>query len=76
MSDIKPKITTWRVVAPEGMNIITNLGMNDEELRRFAKTLITDNNETWDEKIKRDHIQEVINYLKKLGYTVKKNKNK
>ncbi len=80
MTEEKQKIRTWKVEAPVGLDIVTANLMNEAELRQFAKqrvkNLNADDTAVWLEKMEKDDIDEVIEYLERsLEYKVEENKS-
>jgi len=78
MTEEKQKIRTWKVEAPIGLDIVTANLMNEAELRQFAKNLVkepkTEEYAAWMEKIEKDSVEQVVEYLVGLDYKVKESK--
>ena len=62
----------FRVGAPQGIAVVPKEVMTEKELKEFAMKFITDedgseNDEIWKEKIKKDEIGSVVEWLEQLG---------
>jgi len=68
MSDQK----TFKINAPIGNLVIPKEIMNEKELRDYALQIIQDDEESapWREKIEKDDVTEVVDWLKRAGFTV------
>lgn len=62
----------YKLQAPIGNTIIPKEVMNEKELREFMPQLIQDPEilEIWTEKVSKDPIEEVVEWLQKSGYKV------
>jgi len=63
---------TYKINPPVGSNIITKPFLTEEELREYCLKIIQDPDEAkvWKEKIEKDPIEHVVEWLKVIGYQV------
>ena len=63
---------TYKVSAPVGSIVTPKDVMTEKELREFMPQLVADpeQNETWKEKVAKDPIEELINWLRMSGFKV------
>ena len=64
---------SYKIKAPIGNTIVPKEVMTEKEVRQFALDLLqeSEDQDTWREKIQKDSIAEVIDWLKNLSYEVK-----
>lgn len=68
-----PNPKKWRIVAPVGNLIVAKDQMTEQELRDYGLSLIQDTDDqskTWEEKVKKDPIENVTEWLEMQGYTI------
>lgn len=62
----------YKIKAPLGNNVVPKEIMNEEELRSFALQILENQElgDVWVEKIQKDPIAEVVEWINKVGYEV------
>ena len=62
----------WRVSPPLGSIMVPKEVMNEEEVREFAVQMIAEPSqlEVWKEKLLKDSMQDVLDWLTKAGYSI------
>lgn len=63
----------YKIIAPLGNNVLPKDTMTEEELRQFALQILQNEElgDVWVEKIQKDPIAEVVEWLNQTGYQVK-----
>jgi len=63
---------TYKISPPIGSIMMPKEWMTEKEIRAFLPSIIGDAEqaETWKEKAEKDPIEELLEYLKRGGYTV------
>ena len=66
------KIKQFKIIAPIGTIIIPKEVMTEQELREYAMQLVSeaDRADVWREKVEKDTIESVVDWLKQLGYQI------
>ena len=62
----------YKVSAPVGNIVLPKAEMNEKELREFALQIMNqeDMAEVWKEKIEKDEISDIIDWLRTAGYII------
>jgi hypothetical protein len=68
-------MTQYKVKSPVGNLVPPQEIMNDENLRLFAASLIMGSDEVWKEKLQKDEIKDVIEWMSQAGYQIEKVEN-
>lgn len=65
-------MANFRITAPVGLNVVPKEVLNEKELRDFAAQLVQEAHEAdvWREKVEKDTIEEVVDWLRAAGYEV------
>jgi len=61
---------TFKIKAPIGTSIVSNEIMTEEQLRNHALQLLQEKDNIWTEKITKDPIEDVVEWLRNLEYQI------
>lgn len=60
----------YKIKAPIGTSIVPNEEMNEDQLRNHALQLLQEKDDIWTEKITKDPIEDVVDWLRNLEYKI------
>ena len=61
---------TFKIKAPIGTSVVPNETMNEDQLRNHALQLLQEKDEIWAEKITKDPIEDIVDWLRNLEYKI------